>query len=306
MYGKKLKLKSGEKVGTGWLPPLPDLRDYSEEHPEISEMSKKLGVSITKKKSSSLPDKVDLWGPWFSKIKIEDQCELGSCTANAAAGIIEYFELRSFGKYIDSSRLFIYKTTRNLMGEIGDTGAWLRTTMGALALCGVAPEAYWPYTDKHPDFDEEPTPFVYATADNFETLKYFCHDPIGSNASGNSVILSLKNYLAAGIPSMFGFWGFPSFDYTDVEGGIPFPCPGEKAQWGHAIVAVGYDDSKRIKNTFCDKTTEGAFLIRNSWGESWGDKGYGWLPYKYVMSGLALDFWSILGMEWLETNQFGL
>jgi len=192
------------------------------------------------------------------------------------------------------------------MQVTGDTGAWLRNTMGALVHCGVPSEKYWPYTDAQPAFDEEPPSFVYAVADNYEALKYFSHDPLGANVPGGTVLASVKDYLAAGIPSMFGFWGFPSFDSCDVAGGIPYPCPGERAQWGHAIVAVGYDDAKKLKNTICNKTTKGALLIRNSWGTAWGDSGYGWLPYAYVESGLALDFWSLLSMEWVDTKQFGV
>jgi len=299
-----------EKVGTGWLPPLPDLRDYTEDQPEISEMAKKLRVLPTKKITLSLPTSVDL-RQWCSPI--ENQGSLGSCTAHAGMGVVEYFENRAFGKHTDGSRLFVYKTTRNLMGVVGDTGAWLRNTMGALALCGVPPEKYWTYTtrkDPGPSgektFDDEPTPFVYSVADNFEALKYFCHDPIGQNVPPTTVLASVKKYLAAGIPSMFGFFGFPSFNHSDVPGGIPYPCPGEKAQWGHAIVAVGFDDKKKIKNTLCNKQTTGALLIRNSWGTSWGDNGWGWLPYDYILNRLAVDFWSLLNMEWTNTNQFGL
>jgi C1A family cysteine protease len=289
-------------VGTGWLPPLPDLRDFTVETPEIAEMTKKLGMTGGKLKA--LPtEPVDL-SPDCSPI--ENQGNLGSCTAHAAVGIVEYFERRAYGKHIEGSRLFVYKATRNLMQVTGDTGAWLRNTMGALRLCGVPDEKYWPYTDAKPDFDKEPSSFVYALADNYEALRHFCHDPLGANIPGDKVLASVKKYLAAKIPSMFGFWGFPSFDACDVKGGIPYPCPKEKAQWGHAIVAVGYNDKKKIKNTKCGKTTIGALLIRNSWGTGWGDNGYGWLPYDYVKDKLALDFWSLLSMDWVDTKQFGL
>ena len=291
----------GGTVGTGWLPPLPDLRDFTDAEPEIAEMVKKLGMAKGKRLKAP-PAAVDLRA-WCSSV--EDQKSLGSCTAHAAVGIVEYFQRRAFGKHIEGSRLFVYKATRNLMQVTGDTGAWLRNTMGALVLCGVPDEKYWPYTDAIPDFDKEPESFVYAVADNYEALRYFCHDPLGANVPGNLVLTKVKKYLAAGIPSMFGFWGFPSFSSCDVPGGIPYPCPGEQAQWGHAIVAVGYDNRKKIKNTKCNKTTTGALLIRNSWGTGWGNQGYGWLPYDYVVDKLAMDFWSLLRMEWVDTKQFG-
>jgi C1A family cysteine protease len=289
---------STKSFGTGWLPPFPDMRDYTPEQPAIAQMLEalKLTPKIT------LSKKVDLRS-WCSPI--ENQGQLGSCTAHAAVGVVEYFMRRAFGKHIEGSRLFVYKTTRNLMGVTGDTGAWLRNTMGGLVLCGVAPEKYWPYTDQDPEFDHEPTSFVYAVAENFKTVKYFCHDPIGKNIPAKTVLTSIKTYLAGGVPSMFGFYGFPSFDHSDVKGGIPYPCPDERAQWGHAIVAIGYDDNFKVKNTLCNHETKGALLIRNSWGDTWGDEGYGWLPYDYVLNKLALDFWSLLSMDWINTGQFG-
>lgn len=300
---KQVKLaETNQLVGTGWLPPLPDLRDYTEKKPEIAAMAKKLKLPKGKE-LKALPAKVDL-REWCSPV--ENQKNLGACTAHAAAGIIEYFEKKANNKYIDASRLFIYKTTRNLMQVTGDTGAWLRNTMGALVFCGVPNEKFWPYTDAKPEFDKEPGSFVYAIADDYKAMKYFCHDPQGANVPGDDVLLGVKKYLAAGIPSMFGFWGFPSFESCDLTGGIPYPCPGEQAQWGHAIVAVGYDDSKKLKNTKCNKTTTGALLIRNSWGATWGEQGYGWMPYDYVTNKLATDFWSLLNMAWVETGQFGI
>ena len=308
-YDKVVSPETGETLGTGWLPPLPDFRDYTEDAEEIATMARELGVPPTKA-ASSLPDKVDL-RKWCSPV--ENQGTLGSCTAHSAIGVVEYFERRAFGKHINGSRLFVYKATRNLMGVTGDTGSWLRFAMGALCLCGVPPEKYWKYTTRkepgpngEPTFDDEPPSFVYAVADNYEALRYFCHDPLGGNIPADKVLASVKRYLAAGIPSMFGFYGFPSFNDSNVSGGIPYPCPGEKAQWGHAIMAVGYDDSRKIKNTRCNKETVGALLIRNSWGTGWGDKGYGWLPYDYVLSKLALDFWSLIRMKWVNTGHFGL
>jgi len=295
--------ESGETVGTGWLPPLPDLRDYTDENPAVAAVAKKLGVGGATRAPRALPTNADLRA-WCSPI--ENQKDLGSCTAHAAIGVVEYFERRAFGRHIEGSRLFVYKATRNLLQVKGDTGAWLRNAMGALVLCGVPEEKYWPYTDAKPDFDKEPPSFVYSVAENYQAALYFCHDPAASATSPDRVLQSVKTYLAAGIPSMFGFYGFPSFESCDVKGGIPYPCPGEKAQWGHAIVAVGYDDALALLNTQCGKRTTGALLIRNSWGKSWGDAGYGWLPYEYVLNRLALDFWSLLSLKWVDTKQFGL
>lgn len=294
----KVELSDLHKIaGTGWLPPKPDLRDYTQDQKEVKAISKKLGIN----KSKAPVESVDL-RKWCSPV--EDQGELGSCTAHAGIGVVEYYEKRSFNKRLEGSRLFLYKTTRNLMQETGDTGGWLRCTMGALCLCGVPEEKYWPYDIEK--FDEDPGPFVYSIADNFEALKYFCHDPVGAKISYTSALGSVKKYLEAGIPSMFGFWGFPSFDKSDVKGAIPYPCQNESAAWGHAVVAVGYDDKLKIKNLNCNKETTGALLIRNSWGKEWGDKGYGWLPYDYVLNNLASDFWSLLGMNWIDSNQFGV
>lgn len=104
---------------------------------------------------------------------------------------------------------------------------------------------------------------------------------------------------------MFGFTVYNSISQAGGSGKIPHPTPAEKVAGGHAIAAVGYDNALKIKNTNPGAVeTTGALLIRNSWGTGWGDHGYGWLPYDYVLNGLAVDWWSLLKNEWVDTGAF--
>lgn len=277
--------------GMGWRPDLPDFRDYTASSPQVSALlakSRPLKSTTAKKLATS----VDLRA-WCSPI--EDQGNLGSCTANAGVGLLEYYERRAFGRHLDASRLFLYKATRNLLGWSGDTGAYLRTTMKAMALFGIPPEQYWTYSIAR--FDDEPAAFLYAFAQNYQSIKYYRLDPPGM--SPHDVVGWVKTYLAAGLPSMFGFTVYDSFPGVGTgSGDIPVPGPGEHVLGGHAIDAVGYDDAKKIGKH------KGALLIRNSWGTAWGESGYGWMPYDYVEMGLADDFWSLVRSEFVDTELF--
>jgi C1A family cysteine protease len=248
---------------------------------------------------AALPPKADL-KQWFSPV--EDQGTLGSCTAHAGVGLVEYFERRASGKHVDASRLFLYKATRNLLHWTGDTGAYLRTTMQALVCFGVPPEEYWPYNVSN--YDKEPAAFLYAFGQNYKATKYYRLDPSGT--SRPDVVKRIKSNLSVGLPSMFGFTVYSSIDQGETTGRIPFPANGDSVEGGHAVIAMGYDDKMKIRNMASGaRETVGAFMIRNSWGKGWGDKGYGWLPYDYVLRGISEDWWSLISSEWVNTGQFG-
>jgi C1A family cysteine protease len=301
-----------ERISFGWLRDHPDIRDFTIEHDtvpdklkalgqkdSIKSMMKKLGVDETKS-AQELPAAIDL-RPWCSPI--ENQGALGSCTANAGVGVVEYFEKRAFGTFTDASRLFLYKVTRDLLNLTGDTGAYLRSTMASLVLFGVPPEKYWPYVISK--FDAEPSAFLYAFAQNYQAIQYYRLDPPGTTPA--SLLKNIKTWLAAGLPPMFGFTVYSSYTQANTTGKVPYPVPGETAVGGHAIVAVGYDDAMKIKNTSPGAVeTKGALLIRNSWGTGWGISGYGYLPYEYVLKGQAVDWWAVLKNEWVNTKQFGI
>jgi C1A family cysteine protease len=297
----------------GWLPDYPDIRDrtigYNKPNEKpVPDFEKKLSIKELRNKASAkskkkiltatrLPDKVTGMEQFFTPA--DEQGENNSCTAQAGAALVEYFENKISGGFEKKSRMFLYKATRNLLRLEGDTGAFVRSTMKALVLFGVPPEKYWPYVTEN--LNTEPSQFCYAFAQNYQAIQYYRLDNIQANTT--DLLHEIKINLIKELPLMFGFTVYNNIS-TCKNGLISFPSDKNKLVGGHAVVAVGYDDKKKIPVTGTDKFTTGAMRIRNSWGEDWGEDGYGWLPYEYLISGLAKDFWSIIKNEWIDNKVF--
>lgn len=268
--------------GLGWLREPPDHRDYIiDEHPDTKKFFAPDDAVFTAR-ARELPESADI-RRYCSPI--ENQGALGSCTAQAVIGCAEFLHNRYRRPVVDGSRLFLYKVTRNVLGWTGDTGAYIRTTMHALGAFGAPPERYWPHNIA--DFDVEPTPFAYSYARAYRGLCYYRHDRNGR--SREDLLEMIKRMMSYALPVVFGF---TVYDFGDDGGNFHMPEPGQRPYGGHAIVAVGYDDNHVIDDV------PGALLIRNSWGTGWGQDGYGWLPYGYVLEGLSSDFWTLYNVRY--------
>lgn len=232
---------------------------------------------------------------------VEDQGPIGSCTAQAVVGLIEYLMRAGGGDGHDMSRLFVYKMSRRLLGWEGDTGAYLRTAIKSVALFGLPPEEEWPYDVAR--YNEEPLAYHFAFAQNFKATTYARLDGYGD---GKATLDSVKRCLQDGFPVVFGFPVYSSIDAVGLQGRYVIPNPNhlDALRGGHAVLAVGYDDNLETSLPGAAKRTRGALLIRNSWGVDWGVAGYAYLPYEYVYGLLAVDFWTVFNKDWIKLEVF--
>lgn len=242
----------------GWIPDLPDLRDYKYAAP----------VELI----GALPAKVDLTS---ACPPVYDQGQLGSCTANAIAGAIEFDQIKQKLPEFTPSRLFIYYQERVTEETVdSDSGAQIRDGIKSVNHVGACRESMWPYDITQ--FATQPTNDCYLDAWNHKTVSYHRVD--------DNNLEQMKGCLASGYPFVFGFTVYSSFEGPEVAktGHAPMPQPDEQVLGGHAVVAVGYDDENKW------------FIVRNSWGTGWGLNGYFTLPYDYLTNpDLASDFWTI-------------
>jgi C1A family cysteine protease len=241
----------------GWQRDLPDHRDHVFAAPLAA-----LGP---------LPAKMDL-RPQCPPVY--DQGQLGSCTANAIGGAIQFDRLKQKMSDFIPSRLFIYYNERVIEHSVNsDSGAQIRDGIKSVAKQGDCPEPEWPYVLGK--FKTRPAAACYTDALKYKVVSY---------QRVTQSLGELKGCLAAGWPFAFGFTVYESFESATVakSGHAPLPKSGESVVGGHAVVGVGYDGAKQW------------FIVRNSWGAGWGLKGYFTLPYAYVADdNMASDFWTI-------------
>jgi C1A family cysteine protease len=242
----------------GWIRDLPDHRDHLYAAPPATLMA--------------LPESVDLRAHCPP---VYDQGQLGSCTANGIAGAIQFDRLKQKLKPpFEPSRLFIYYNERVMEHTVdSDSGAMIRNGIKSVAMQGDCPEKEWPYDIKK--FAIKPLPACYKDAKKYKAVSY---QKIAQNLN------QMKGCLAAGYPFVLGFSVYESFESKEVAqtGIAPMPAATEKMLGGHCVLAVGYDDAQQ------------RFILRNSWGVSWGMEGYFTLPYSFLMDqNLSSDFWTI-------------
>ena len=273
---QSLSLTSTEKMG--WIPDIPDHRDLFMTFSTTKEAPKEIH-----KKSEGGKKVVDL-RPLNGGFPIFNQGHLGSCTANALAAAYHFtlhkqnVEDHADFKDFTPSRLFIYYNERYMEGSVDrDAGAMLRDGIKCMEKLGVCPETTWKYDDKNDFFKQQPDKKSYELASKCK-VKGYAH--VAQDLS------QMKACINHGYPFVFGFTVLTSFSKAAEAGVMVMPQQGDQVRGGHAVTAVGYDDTKEV------------FIVRNSWGDDWGDKGYFYMPYAYIKEEqLAHDFWAI---NWVE------
>ena len=265
-----------------WHRDVPDPRDYTHRHDEV------VKALIELVPQTELPSRVD-WREYCGRV--EDQQPLRASCAFSCASLMQYFERRATGALSDPAKLFIYRTSRRLMGLSGDSGVTLRGTWKAIACFGAPDTEHWPYDATR--VNDDPDAFAYSAARHIDQLSYHRLDARGQ--AGAQTLYQVRSYLAAGLPCVFGF---PTSSNLLSTAEIPIPTLYDAIGGGLAAMAVGYDDNRSFRSY------RGALLIRTSWGSEWGEQGHGWLPYAYVREELAADFWTILSPRWLSSGEF--
>lgn len=207
---------------------------------------------------------------------VYDQGDIGSCTAMAVCSVFQY---NNGNDAALPSRLFNYYCSRSLQNNmLRDVGSTIKDATQALYQFGCCGEPLWPYITTK--FAAQPPHVAYADASK-QRIASYARVTISSDA--------IESALKAGHPVCIGVLLYESFvsPTTTRTGLVKYPnSKNEQLLGGHAIVIVGFDRSN---------AQNPVFIVRNSWGASWGNKGYCTFPYRYILDrSLAFDAWIIL------------
>jgi C1A family cysteine protease len=287
-------------LGFGWSRDLPDHRDFTPDSEAAVEALSRLpsASDAPQAQGAERPAEID-WREYCPAAC--DRQGLPTSVAHACVGLVQYFERRANGRLVEPSRLFVHSNAQRLLSGDSPSGAHrpaasvpgitLRAAWRAIRRFGLPPETLWPYCAEN--IDREPGAFAYSFRDDSNSISYLRLD--GRDRPGPTVVDQARSFLAAGFCLAMGV-----SLHASIGSGpdISFPSRLDPLRAAEAVMAVGYDDRRRIRSE------KGALLVRAAWGPAWGDGGYGWLPYTYLREGLAADVWTLLSPAWLASGEF--
>jgi C1A family cysteine protease len=208
---------------------------------------------------------------------VYDQGQLGSCVGNGVAFCHQFDQIKQGLKNTFApSRLFVYYNARALDGTINeDAGAQIHDGIQTIKQYGVCAESLWPYDPSK--FAVKPAASSYVAAEKSQSIKY---------QQINQAAADIEQCLIEGYPVVFGMMVYDDFEGPVVAKTGMVPMPKGNTVGGHCMVIVGYHRAKQL------------FTVRNSWGMNWGDGGYCYVPYGYMLDRTqAQDFWIIESVE---------
>lgn len=225
---------------------------------------------------------------------VKNQGSVGSCTAFATIGLLEYLHKKK-GKLLNEdmySEQFNYYSMR--VDSLGwpaseDSGGYLRNAVDSALRKGVCFEKTFPYNQ---DYKTVPPQSAYDEATKNQVIKYARLDTDDGSKSQQQVLEDALTMLEQGYPFVGGFVCYDNLWDTKSDGRILSPTPKNYIIGGHAVFFCGFDRKRK------------EFLFKNSWGTGWGDKGYGRLPFKYLLDGLLWDLWCVFSQEANDDNSF--